>query len=107
MTRRGRVMYDGREAGWIEELDRGMRFQYSSAWLDDASAPTISRTLPKRPEPFVWDGPAPFFMGLLPEGWLHRIALDSLRIAPDDWFAQLLHLCRDCIGAVHLEAERE
>ena len=49
--------------------------------------------------------PAAVFWALRAEGWLHRLALDKLKIAADDWFGQILHLCRDCVGAVHVEAE--
>ena len=103
--RRGRVMFDGRLAGWIETTERGMTFRYAPEWLRDESVPPIGHLLPKQSESFAWSGPSPFFMGLLPEGWLHALAIDKLKIQTDDWFGQILHLCRDCIGAVHVEAE--
>lgn len=106
-SRSAKVFFDGRLAGRIRERDRGMTFQYDESWLRDPQAPAISRTLPKRAEPFEWSGPAPFFMGLLPEGWLHKLAIDALKIAPDDWFGQLLRLCGDCIGAVHIEGDSD
>jgi serine/threonine-protein kinase HipA len=105
MNRRGRVFFDGELAGWIEETERGMAFRYTESWATSAERPAIARTLPKQVEAFEWSGPAPFFTGLLPEGWLHRIAIDELKIAADDWLGQLLHLCRDSIGAVHVEPE--
>jgi serine/threonine-protein kinase HipA len=61
--------------------------------------------LPLRAEAYEWRGPSPFFMGLLPEGWLPALAIDKLKLAADDWFGKIQHLCRDCIGAVHVEAE--
>lgn len=101
------MFFDGEEAGWIQETERGMTFQYHEAWIDDDERPAIGCNLPKRTEPYSWRGPAPFFMGLLPEGWLHALALDKLKIQADDWFEQILRLCRDCIGAVHVEADDE
>lgn len=103
--RRGRVFYDRRFAGTLEETESGMRFTYTPEWLADPAMPSISRTLPKRVEPYESRGPHPFFMGLLPEGWLHDIGIAKLRIAVDDAMGQILNLCRDCVGAVHVEPE--
>jgi len=93
-----------RLAGEIRETPTGMEFQYSSDWLGSEANLSIGLTLPKRGQPYVWQGPSPFFMGLLPEGWLHALALGKLKIQADDWFGQISNLCTDCIGAVHVEA---
>lgn len=103
MSRRGRVYFDDELVGTIVETEEGMSFEYDEAWLRDPSRPPISPTLPRQESPHRSRGPSPFFMGLLPEGWLHELTLDKLRIAPDDWFGQILELCRDCVGAVHIE----
>jgi len=42
----------------------------------------------------------PFFLGLIPEGWLLDIASRTLKIDPDNAFDMLLATCGDCIGAV-------
>lgn len=107
MTRRGRVLFDGQLAGWIEESAQGMSFRYSESWRTEQGAPPISVTMPVRSEPYESSGPMPFFMGLLPEGWLFDIAIARLKIARDDSFGLLLGLCRDCTGAVSIEPAEE
>lgn len=101
------MFHDRRLAGSIEETESGMRFRYAKAWLSDPDAPAVSRTLPKREESYEWRGPSPFFMGLLPEGWLHDLAIAKLRLQVDDWFGQILALCGDCTGAIHIESLEE
>jgi len=104
VTRCGRVYFDRRLAGRIEEIpEGGMLFRYEREWLDDPAAPAISLTLQKREEPFL--EALPFFMGLLPEGWLHALAIRKLRLQADDALGQILALCHDCIGAVHVEPD--
>lgn len=105
--RSGQVYFDGVLAGHLRETNegRGMSFQYVEAWCLDPAREPISLTLPKQTEPFEWSGPSPFFMGLLPEGWLFQLALDSLKVQADDWFGQILAFCTDCIGAVHIEPD--
>jgi len=98
-------MFDGRLAGWIEESPEGMEFMYAEAWLDSRHAQPVSLTLPLRREKYATRGPLPFFVGLLPEGWLFDIAIAKLKIASDDHFGLLLALCRDCTGAVSIEPE--
>ena len=105
--RRGRVYFDDDLAGFLEETNGGlgMSFRYLEAWCLDGSREAISLSLPKRVEPYEWSGPSPYFMGLLPEGWLLQLALDSLKVQADDWFGQILEFCTDCIGAVHVEPD--
>ena len=105
MARRGRVYLDREQAGWIEETAAGMSFQYSPEWLARADASAISLTLPLRAKPYESKGVDPFFAGLLPEGWLLQISVDSLKLSTDDVFGLLLALCRDCVGAVWIEPE--
>ena len=102
MSRHGRVLFDGRVAGRIEEVEGGMLFRYDQEWLRHPDAQPISLTLPLRAEPFVSRGPHPFFLGLLPEGWLFELALARLKLSRDDAFGLFLHLCRDCVGAVSI-----
>lgn len=51
-------------------LDRHgrMRFTYNGEWVEDASTPPISFSLPKQPQSFGLRRCLPFFEGLLPEG---------------------------------------
>lgn len=101
-NRRGRVHFDGELAGTLEETETGMVFRYDRAWLAREDAQPVSLTLPLRDEPYESRGPHPFFLGLLPEGWLFELSLTRLKLTRDDAFGLLLGLCRDCVGAVSI-----
>lgn len=108
MTSRRReaaVFYGDRVAGRIRETESGMEFCYDIAWQNDERNPPVSLTMPLRAEPYATASAHPFFLGLLPEGWLHNIALSKLKISSDDWFGQLLALCHDCTGAVSIQPD--
>ena len=44
----------------------------------------------------------PFFDGLIPEGWLLKIAVDNWKLNPLDKMNLLLTLCKDNIGDVSI-----
>ena len=103
MSRVGIVRLDGQRVGQIEEIaGRGIRFTYDAVWIDRRDALPISLTLPVRPEAYEWETLHPFFLNLLPEGWLYEIARSKLKIADGDWFGLLLATCADCTGAVEV-----
>jgi serine/threonine-protein kinase HipA len=58
----------------------------------------VSLTMPLRAEPYTSTRLLPFFLNLLPEGWLLDISLARLKVARDDAFGLLLATCRDCVG---------
>lgn len=94
---------DGVRVGVIEETADGTRFAYDPDYVQTPSAGSVSLTLPVRPEPY--DFPRilhPFFMNLLPEGWLLEISTRKLKISPDDYFGLLSATCADTIGAVEI-----
>ena len=103
MTHRARVLFDGHFAGWLAETPDGMEFRYDPGYRSAPDAQPISLTLPLDQERHVTSGPMPFFMGLLPEGWLFKIALSKLKVSSDDPLGLLLALCRECTGAVSIE----
>lgn len=102
MERRGRVYFDEELAGWLEETPGGVRFRYDQRWLERPDATPISLSLPLRSEAWEWSAMHPFFVGLLPEGWLLRLGLAKLKLSEDDVFGLVLALCRDCVGAVRI-----
>ena len=104
-ARSGVVYWGERVAGYVRETESGMEFRYDVNWLAETDAPPVSLTMPLRTDPYATEGPHPFFAGLLPEGWLHNIALSKLKLAPNDWFGQMLALCRDCVGAVSIQPD--
>jgi len=100
------VSIDGELVGTIHELQGGgTRFRYAAEWLARADALPVSSTLPLREEPFDAPGLHPFFENLLPEGWLLEISTRAAKVAKDDAFGLLMALCRDCIGAVEIDAD--
>jgi len=102
MNRRLLVLFDTELAGVLEEAEAGTRFTYAPEWLAQPDAQAISLRLPLRSEPWQWKTPHPFFLGLLPEGWLFDVAVAACKLARDDVFGLLAALCRDCPGAVRL-----
>ena len=44
----------------------------------------------------------PWFLNLLPEGWLLEISVKKLKISEGDPFGLLLATCVDCVGAVEI-----
>jgi len=98
--RKAEILLHERPVGVLEELERGYRFTYSAAYLQDPEAVSASLTLPLRAEPFEDKRLFPFFDGLIPEGWLLEIAERTSKIDPRDRMGLLLSCCQDCIGAV-------
>lgn len=75
-------------------------FRYSKEYLL-TSQPSISLTLPKRPEAFVSPVLFSFFYGLLAEGIAKQIQCRELRIDENDHFTRLLRTAHtETIGAV-------
>lgn len=104
--RQARVRIDGRDVGWLAELEAGgSRFSYRDDWLSDQGAQPVSLTLPLRREPYDSKTVHPFFENLLPEGWLLEVSTAKLKISKDDVFGLLLATCRDCVGAVEIIPE--
>lgn len=107
MARSGKVFYKGIFAGIIEETDAGYSFTYDSAYLALPEARPISVTMPLRVDAYLSATLHPFFDGLIPEGWLLAVAAKNWKLNERDRMALLLAVCRDCIGAVSVEAVDE
>jgi len=74
--------------------------------VKDSSVPSVSLTLPKRPEPYRSPHLFAFFSGLLAEGVQKDIQCRYLKIDENDDFGRLLRTSKfDCIGAVHVAPE--
>lgn len=86
----------------IREEDGTFHFQYEANYLA-SDLPAISISLPKRAAAFESHRLFAFFDGIIPEGWLLRIATDKLRLNPLlDRFELLESICHDTIGAVSI-----
>lgn len=98
--RQAKVYYKDLFAGLISEGDEGYSFQYDTEYLANVDSKPVSLTLPLQYEPYQSSILFPFFDGLIPEGWLLNIAVNSWKINLRDRFGLLITLCKDCIGCV-------
>ncbi len=97
------VFYKETFAGVLEKKIEGhFIFIYEESYIA-SNNPSISLTLPKETKSFKNENLFPFFDGLIPEGWLLKLASEELRLDPlQDRFELLKTLCRDTIGAIHI-----
>lgn len=100
MIRKADIYYGETLAGLLERTDSGYSFTYNDKYLLDKASMPISLTLPISLHPYNSNILFPFFDGLIPEGWLLRVATDHWKLKATDRFELLVTLCRDTIGAV-------
>ena len=106
MTRRLSVWWDAAVVGTLLVNQHGeMRFTYAPEWLEDASRPPISFSLPKQEKPFKQRQCRPFFAGLLPEESQRDAIAAALGISKGNDFAFLEALGGDVAGALSLWPE--
>ena len=96
-----------RPAGQLKETTEGYEFVYDSAYLKSDKPEAISLTMPLSDKPFKSAVMFPFFDGLIPEGWLLKVAEKNWKLNPRDRMGLLLVCCRDCIGAVSVIENNE
>jgi serine/threonine-protein kinase HipA len=104
--RRGNVFVHQQLAGAIWQNEEGFHFAYTPDYVaQQPPAPPVSLTLPVQTVPYYSRTELfPFFDNLIPEGWLLDLATGIWKVSPYDRMGLLLTVCRDCIGAVHVEA---
>ena len=108
MTRVLNIWWEGRIAGQLSQNQHGeLGFVYAPEWLDDAAAPELSVSLPKRAQPFARRECRPFFAGLLPEESQRDAAALALGVSGSNDFALLDRLGGDVAGALQLLAPGE
>jgi serine/threonine-protein kinase HipA len=96
-------MYQTTLAGILTETGDGeYHFQYTAAYVAAHPDRFLTFLMPVRHEPYVSKQLFPFFVGLIPEGWLLDIAATSWRVDREDNMGLLLVCCRNCIGAVSI-----
>ena len=105
--RRVNVFVQDRFAAVLRETEDGYELAYDSAYLDFDHPKAISLTLPLQREVFCSKTIFPFFDGLIPEGWLLDVVVRNWKLNAGDRFGVLMVACRDCIGDVRIEDERE
>ena len=91
-----------RKAGLLEKRDRGYRFSYFPEYLSSQDVQPVSLTVPLTDKPYESERLFPFFLGLIPEGWLLDLTSRTLKIDPENPFDILLATGGDCIGAVKI-----
>jgi serine/threonine-protein kinase HipA len=104
MKQGGKVFFKDIFAGTVWQDDEGYGFIYETGYLEKNDSKPVSLTLPLRKEPYLSKTMLPFFDGLIPEGWLLDITVKNWKINPADRMSLLLTACKDCIGAVSIEA---
>ena len=105
--KKAKVFLKDQLAGILIENEEGYTFLYDSKFLKSEQAEAISLTLPLTESPYQDKVLFPFFDGLIPEGWLLDIAQKNWKIDLRDRMTLLLACCKDCIGAVSIEAIME
>jgi len=100
--KKGFVFKKDKLTGVIWEDENGYSFQYDTNYLETPIYGPVSKTLPLRSEIFTDKNMIPFFDGLIPEGWLLKIAIDNWKLNPRDRMGLLLTLCKDCIGDISI-----
>lgn len=107
MTRKANIYFRETLAGELVEDSDGYKFKYFEQYLLSGTARPISLSMPLQREPFLSKVMFPFFDGLIPEGWLLDIVLETWKLDRRDRMGLLLKCCKDCIGAVSVEAVDE
>lgn len=107
MNRKAIIKMNEIEAGELQETENGYSFQYKKEYLKSGKAKAISLTLPLHEKSYESRTLFPFFDGLIPEGWLLDIAEKNWKLNERDRMGLLLACCKNCIGAVSVEAIEE
>ena len=94
-------------AGELCETDEGYMFVYDSGYLKKDEAGVVSLTLPLREEAYYSRTLFSFFDGLIPEGWLLDVVSHNWKVDAGDRFGLLLVACKDPIGNVNIQNERD
>jgi serine/threonine-protein kinase HipA len=106
MRRTANVYLKHQLAGKLAETENGYEFQYENEYIQSEKAQAISATLPIQTKKYESNILFPFFDGLIPEGWLLDIVERNWKLNEKDRMGLLLACCKDCIGAVSIEENK-
>lgn len=98
-----------RIGGLFRAGEDGYSFAYRPEALeeDEPDAVQLSHAMPLRAEPYGPHASRAYVEGLLPQGGRRRAIARALDIHPDDGYALIAELGRDCVGAVTFLPEGE
>lgn len=105
MKDRAKIYFNEMFAGTLEKFENDYSFTYDRDYLENENAVPISINFPLKKESYKSEELFPFFVGLIPEGWLFELDSKALKIDPNDYFGMLLATCKDCVGAVSVIPE--
>jgi len=95
------IKYNNIKAGILTEDDNGeYHFLYDEMYVENFPKQFLSFNMPVSKHEYKSKRLFPFFDGLIPEGWLLNIAVDSWKINKNDRMGLLLVCCQNAIGAV-------
>lgn len=84
-----------------------LSFSYDTEYLTTTSSLPLSISLPLRAETFGEKELQPFFTGLLPEEQQLKLLSKQLKVSPQNPFAILSKIGRDCAGAMEVLLPKE
>lgn len=99
--RQGIVKYNNIKAGLLTEEDHGeYHFEYDEIYAQTYPNQFVTFQMPVSTRSYRSKRLFPFFDGLIPEGWLLNIAVESWKMDKNDRMGLLLACCQNAIGAV-------
>lgn len=99
--RQGIVKYNNIKAGLLTEEDHGeYLFEYDEIYAQTYPNQFVTFQMPVSTRSYRSKRLFPFFDGLIPEGWLLNIAVESWKMDKNDRMGLLLACCQNAIGAV-------
>lgn len=99
--RKALILINNKPAAIFTEESKGGKC--TIAYLPEHQGSAISLTLPLHKSPYEFPGFPAFFDGLLPEGPQLEGLLKRSKIDRDDYFAQLMAVGADLVGAVNVK----
>ena len=75
--KRANIYFKEKLAGILTETDSGYEFKYLNEYLESDNPQPISKTFPLSDKEYNSNILFPFFDGLIPEGWLLDVSVNS------------------------------
>lgn len=101
------VFLFGKPVGVISRTTGAYTFQYRSEVVENDAVRPISRSLPKREEPYDQEEADPFFQGLLPEEEYKELVARGVNVSAGNTPGLLGAIGGECAGAVSIWPQGE